>query len=331
MHHNRLVPLENRADWEAALDGLPHSFWHGWSAHHAISSGTGRNAYLFVHEDTVTGGRAACPFVERDWQGTTDIYTGSGFAGFTCAGKCPGARDAWNDMVRQRGYVCGYFALHPKTGCAELHMGVRPAHSLYTVDLADGAQAAVARSSRSVRRSLADWQELGSPYSEDRQQVKEFLLRHYSDFMDRVGARASGRWPARTLASMLDDARIVMVGASDEQGICAAHTFAVGWPGADTHLNVSVREGRSFTTALLVWGMHRLAEGGCRWLHLGGGMSPGDHVAQSKQKYRPEVDVLPVACEVYDREVFDRLCLQMPARSQGASGFFPPYRDALSV
>jgi hypothetical protein len=322
----RLIPLECRADWEAALHGMNCSYWHTWRAHHALLAASGLRAYLFVHEEPGTGGRALCPFVERAWEGSVDIYTASGFTGFAARGDCPGACEAWDDMVRERGYVCGYFALHPEVADPSLHRGLAQTHPLYTIDLSQGAEAALAHASRTVRRSIASWQESGMQYVEDRETIARFVLSNYASFMQRAGARPHGTWAEETLRIMLADPEIVMVAAADEQGICAAHSFAIEGTGAEAHVSLSVREGRQHTTALIAWGIAQLAARGVLWLHLGGGITPGDAVARGKQKYHPAVRMLDVAREIYDASAYDRLCRLAGRDPTEASSFFPAYR-----
>lgn len=322
----RLIGLDDRAGWEAALRGLDCSYWHGWQAHRALLAGTASRAFLFVHED-VEGGRAACPFAERDWGDAVDIYTPAGFGGFVASGECPQARAAWDAMVRDRGYVAGYFALHPEVSRTALHVGVVPSHPLYTIDLSEGADAALTRASRTVRRSLAEWERSACRYVEDRKAVSGFLAARYGEFMRDAGARAHAIWSAETLWCMLDDPDVLMVGAADEGGIRAAHSFAVRGTGAEAHLSLSVGHGREYTTALLAWGFRRLASLGVRWLHLGGGIRPDDGVARGKQKFHPRERVLLAAREIYDPAVYQRLCSASGHGPDPGTGFFPAYRD----
>jgi hypothetical protein len=330
MTQARLIPVASRDEWNEALKGVPHSYWHSWAAHNAITRGTGRPTFLFVHDDPESGGRAACPFAEREWEVHRDIYTATGFAGFAASGSCSNARSEWEAMVRERGYVCGYFAIHPCVGHVSLHSSVQPSHPLYILDLENGAEAALARASRSVHRSMADWREQGQHYLFDRSSISSFLLEHCDSFMDRLGATRTGRWANGSLESMLADPDLLMVGAADEHGICAAHTFALGNVGAEAHLNVSIRDGRAFTTALIVWGIHETAAKGARWIALGGGSSPGDSVAKSKEKYRPSTRVLQIAHEIYDADMFHHLCRATSAPADSVA-FFPPYRYQLAT
>ena len=39
--HQRLIPLENRLEWQMALTGIPHAFGHTWESCHAMHLTTG--------------------------------------------------------------------------------------------------------------------------------------------------------------------------------------------------------------------------------------------------------------------------------------------------
>jgi hypothetical protein len=229
-------------------------------------------------------------------------------------------------MVRERGYVCGYFALHPEMSIPSLHEGLVQTHPLYTIDLAHGAAAALARASRTVRRSIAAWHSAGIQYVEDRQVIAQFILSNYAGFMRRAGARPHALWTEDSLRTMLADPDILFVAVADDEGICAAHSFAIEGRGAEAHLSLSVREGRQHTTALIGWGLAQLAARKVCWLHLGGGITPGDAIARGKEKYRPTVRTLSVAREIYDAATYEDLCRLAGRGPCGETAFFPAYR-----
>jgi hypothetical protein len=321
----RIIGLSDREQWEEALLPIDHAYWHSWRANEALSRGTGQPAYLFTCERADGRGRAACTFAERIWADSVDIFTPAGFAGFVAKGDDSGVREAWLDFVASRGYVCGYFALHPKVCVSHVHDSISATNNLYALDLADGSEAVLAKASRTVRRSVGEWVKSRRDYVTDRPAIRDFLLREYPAFMSRAGANPQAIWSRPVLEAMLADPALLMVAAADELGVCAAYTFAVTGKGSECHLNVSTRDGREFTTALLAWGLQQLAGMGVRWLHLGGGVRPGDAIAQAKEKFKPDEASLLVAKEVYDPAAYRRLCEQS-GRDVGASGFFPSYR-----
>jgi hypothetical protein len=63
-------------------------------------------------------------------------------------------------------------------------------------------------------------------------------------------------------------------------------------------------------------------------LNLGGGIRPGDGVAQFKQRFGPKTLPLRSIKQVYQPETFSRLCGEVKADPNGRHDYFPPYRRA---
>jgi hypothetical protein len=323
----RLISVEEREEWQQALAGIPHSYWHRWETSHALALGSGLPTYLY----SIDGehGRAVCNFSERSWSGTTDIFTPGGFGGFTAIGNATWLREKWLGFVRLRGYVCGYFALHPELGCAEAHDALVQSNDLYVLDLGESADVVRAQADRSVKRALRDW--FPGRYVSDRAELSRFLIDHYSGFMAQKSASARSLWSEATLHAMAADPGLLMIGATDGQGLCAVHTFGMTSYGAECHLNVSIREGRLLTTPLIWWGIEQLAKRGVPWLQMGGGLEPDDSIARAKQKFRPRRMPFVAAKEIYEPEIYRTLCEQAGAEVCIETGYFPAYRSLAGV
>ncbi|MDD4914445.1 MAG: hypothetical protein PHW13_05330 [Methylococcales bacterium] len=322
--NNRLIGLDEPLAWSKALEGLPHGYWHGWQANQALYLGTGQPAYLFVHDDAASGGRAVCAFAERRWLDTVDIFTPGGFTGFASRGHCPGLHADWHALAAERGYVCGYFALHPVL--AAQYARTTATNDLYLLDLRIGEAALLEQADLNVRRAIRDWRQSGRPYVTDKQRLTAFILEHYATFMQTMQANQAAVWGTETLSAMCADPAVLMAGVADESGICAVYTFAVTPYDAECHLNISVRDGRRYTRALLWWGIRTLTGLNIPWLHLGGGVVRNDAIAQAKQRFRPICLPLLTAREIYRPDEFERLCRNAGRDPLSAAGFFPPYR-----
>ena len=320
---SRLIGIEERDAWHAALTGIPHGYWHGWDACAAIAKGTGLPTYLFACEDATTGARAACVFSEREWQGEVDIFTPAGFGGFVGVADATSLRAHWLTMIAERGYVCGYFALHPVLANPALHENLAETNTLYVLDLAAYPNLTF---DRSVRRDLRDWQQSGRSFVTDRDRLVDFVLQNYAPFMQSMNTNPASIWPQETLRTMCLDPNLMMAGVADEQGICAMYSFAMSAFGAEAHLNISVRGGREFTTALIGWGIGELAARRVPWLNFGGGIVRGDTVARAKEKFRPAHRSLTVAREIYRHESYRMLCESAGSDTAASGGFFPAYR-----
>ena len=320
---SRLIGIEQRDTWCEALTGISHGYWHGWDACAAMAEGTGLPTYLFACEDATTGARAACAFSDRQWQGEVDIFTPAGFGGFVSAGDATSLRAHWLAIAAERGYVCGYFALHPMLANHSLHENLADTNTLYVLDLAAHPNISF---DRSVRRDLRDWQKSGRSFVNDRNQLIEFVLQNYASFMHSMNSNPASIWSPETLGAMCGDPNVLMVGVADDQGICAMYSFAMSAFGAEAHLNISVRGGKEFTTALIGWGIGELAARRVPWLNFGGGIVRGDSVAKAKEKFRPMHRPLTVAREIYREDRYRALCDSAGVDADSASGFFPAYR-----
>jgi hypothetical protein len=322
-----LISVADRAAWQSALDGLPHSYWHTWEAHHALHLGSRLPTYLYCCSDPEGGSRLACPFSERTWGTEVDIFTAGGFAGFISTGTVSSAmKAAWSDFVNRRAYVCGYFALHPMLSDASMHSGTSASNGLYVLDLSAGAERVLAGCDRSVKRALREWADAKQTFVTDRGELTSFILERHNAFMRERKAAPGALWPAETLEAMCDSSNVLMAGVRDEEGLCAVHSFGMTPFGAECHLNVSTRNGRDFTTALLAWGIEKLSTARVPWLNMGGGVTPGDKVAQSKEKFRPQHLPLIAAGEIYNQPRYEELCAAAGQDASNFAGYFPAYR-----
>ena len=78
----------------------------------------------------------------------------------------------------------------------------------------------------------------------------------------------------------------------------------------------------------LLWSaVHRLIELGVQLLNLGGGLRPGDKLAQFKQRFGGQRRPLRALQEVYEPAAYAALCRQRGRNPAVRDGFFPAYRD----
>jgi hypothetical protein len=61
-------------------------------------------------------------------------------------------------------------------------------------------------------------------------------------------------------------------------------------------------------------------------LNLGGGVVPGDGIAEFKARFGTSRAPLSALAQVYQPDVFARLCADAGVDPDDRSGYFPPYR-----
>ena len=325
---DRLIGVNEPVAWRAALSALTHAYWHRWEPCYAASLASGHPTFLYVCADASGRVRAVCPFSERSWRGTTDIFTPVGFSGFAVEGPVAGVHEQWRAFVHSRGYVCGYFALHPLLGCRSLHDPLHDRNDLFVVDLSAGADVVISGSARQVRRSLADWRRSGLEFEHDSRVLTTFILKHYAEFMAGVRANPDAVWSREGLETLCHDDQTMMAGVTDAHGVCAVLLVGASPPCAEALINVSVREGRRFTRALTAWAIQELAGRGIQWFNLGGGVRRGDGVAEAKRRFRPLELPLWSAREVYRPSEYESFCNQVGvgAGRRDHHDYFPEYR-----
>jgi hypothetical protein len=190
------------------------------------------------------------------------------------------------------------------------------------MDLRGSEDEVRARLSQNRRRQLRAGP--GGELVEDRDELTAFLLGTYADFFARREAGAATNLSRETMAAIaaLDDVMIVGArGDSLESVALFGHTA----DGGDYLVNVSVPGGERHAVHLIWWAVQRLRAVGVEWLNLGGGVRPGDDLAEFKRRFgAAELPLLSLR-QVYRPDIYEELCRTAGVTS-ARDGRFPPYR-----
>ena len=323
MPSDRCIPLAERAEWEAALAGVPHVFGHTWGSCQALALG-GQEAVLYLAEEE--GRRLVCPLIERPFEGRLDVATPYGFSGLTGTGPWPGFSDRWGEFAAERGYVAGYLAINALFGDDSYAdpATVTVANQTYVLDLSRGIDAVWAGLSTNRQRQLRDW-EAGS-YEYGGEELASFFVEQYPLTMERKGAAERHRFPAATLAALCEAPNTFLVGARVKGRLESVSIFGHSPHAGDFLFNAAL-PGCAHHSAGLIWSaVHRLVELGIPWLNLGGGMSPGDSLADFKSRFGATPLPMRAVKAVYDPPAYEDLCRRYGADPGDRDGFFPAYR-----
>jgi hypothetical protein len=319
----RLVSLSEPEEWARALEGIPHVFGHTWGSCHALGLG-GDPAMLFVAKGE--GARVACPLIEREIDGLRDIATPYGFSGLTGTGPWPGFARHWQELAASRGYVAGYLAVNALFGDDTYAdpATVTVANETFVLDLRDGVDGAWSRLSTNRRRQLRDWR--AEDYDVDGEGLAEFFVAQYPLTMERKEAATRHRFPAETLAALCELRETFLVGARGEGGLESVSLFGYTPYAGDFVFNAAL-PGCAHHSVPLIWSaVHLLVERGVPWLNLGGGMSPGDSLADFKSRFGATPLPMRAVKAVYDQAAYEELCRRHGGDPTDRDGFFPAYR-----
>lgn len=267
-----------------------------------------------------------------------DFVTPYGYGGFLLDGEWQGKDRtelyrAYEDYLRQERAVAEFVRFHP--GLDNAH---RVEDFYEVIDLGNTVQ--LDTSSKEVI-----WQNLTS---KNRNMIRKALKSGvkvywgrepalfetfetiYNQTMDKVNADAYYYFGKEFYESILEDLkyRSLLFYAVYEGEIIAMSIILMGQTGIHYHLSASRREYQHLapTNLILYEAACFASEQGYRTFHLGGGLgSHKDHLYSFKKQFnRGEDRVFSIGKKIYDKAVYDRLCLLNEPDPE--SGFFPKYR-----
>jgi Acetyltransferase (GNAT) domain len=322
--HHELVPLADRAGWEAALENVPHSFFHTWNYNDAIAATTQLHPSLFVCHSTP--GRVVCPLIERPFERYVDVATPPGFPGPVGTYARSDFLDELALFANGRGWVSGYIALDPTLAEDSLASAADAFHhnDVYVLDLTAGETGVAKRLSRNRHRELRvhdDVRLIVLP-----EPIEEFLVARVGAHLRARGASPAACLSEETIRRLCRADQVWLVAAQLEGQIHAAAAFASTASSAVSVLHIATPHGRKLSVHLVWRAVRHYAEKGVAQLNLGGGVRPGDSVAEFKRRFGARVVPLVSLRQVFDQSTFRQLCARAGQDADDRSGYFPPYR-----
>jgi len=118
-----------------------------------------------------------------------------------------------------------------------------------------------------------------------------------------------------------------LLGAGTDDQLEAVSVFGYTRHAGDFLFNASLPGGERHSAALLWSAVHRLAELSVPVLNLGGGLSPGDSLAQFKQRFGAQRQPMYAAKMVFDAAAYADLCRRTGRDPAARQGYFPAYRS----
>lgn len=318
------IPLESASAWRDAFYGIKHTFGHTWENCYAMHMTTGHKTYLYCFESETS--RMVCPVSERDYQGHGDILKPFGFSGFVGEGVCPDFGSYWKEFARKQGYVCGYLGINPIFDYSSLFDAdeICEHDVIHVLDLSPDVDEIFSRLHHGRRRGLKAWNGGAAELVFDRPALKKFFLENYTEFHRKKNSAAFYFFSNETLEFLLNQENVMLVGAGRDGKLEAVTLFAFTADAADALFNISIPEGQQHSSGLIWCGVKQLKALNIPLLNLGGG---GGGCADFKKRFG--CNVLPLKClkQVYQADVYERLCRTRTVGPGSRSGYFPVYRQ----
>lgn len=321
------ISLDSPTAWKQALEGIEYSFGHTWENCYAMYLTTGLRTFLYSFENEY--GRIVCPISEREFEGYVDIVKPSGFSGFVGRGSVPGFAHRWKKFAKERGYICGYIGLNPIHDCSD-HFGPQEIYpyindqcNIYVLDLTPSYDELFANLSTNRKRQLRHWNRIQDDLIIERSILTDFFLDNYIRFYTEKDALATYYYNKSTVSFLLSLDNVIMVGARSGGKVVAVSIFTYTPYEGEYLFNVSLPEGGHYGVPLLWHGINELKSLHVPILNLGGGWAG---MAEFKRRFGASTLPMKVLKQIYEPEVYRKLCRLAKVDPDDMTGYFPAYR-----
>ncbi|MCX5848718.1 MAG: hypothetical protein NTW65_04650 [Deltaproteobacteria bacterium] len=322
----RCISLVNPSEWKDALKGIKHAFSHTWENCYAMHLTTGLPTYLYSIE--IGESQIVCPISERTFGGYTDIFTPYGFSGFISNKHCPEFPGYWKEFVERKKYVCGYIQINPILEDSSLFYSIDSFHynNVHILDLKLTLEELFMNLSNNRKPQLKHWDEISKKITYDKSILLDFFLNHYHNFMQSRNVSGTYNFARDTLSFLANLENVLIVGLQNLGRVEAVSLFGYSPIVGDYLFNISLPEGKVYTTALLWAGVIRLQSMGVKILNLGGGVRADDTIDLYKRRFGGKQLPLKSLKQVYNRHIYEQLCQHINADPYEKMGYFPAYQ-----
>ncbi|MDQ3019866.1 MAG: hypothetical protein M3R36_04745 [Bacteroidota bacterium] len=322
------ISLESPLEWKEALKGIKHSFAHTWENCYAMHRTTGFDTYLYFFErDNI---KIICPVAEREYNGYKDIVTPFGFSGFIGNKDFSEFKNYWNEFVQRKNYICGYISLNPAFQ-NESYFDKKESFqstSIYFIDLKLSLTELFENLDVNRKRQVKNYKKAEASFIYDRKILTDFFVNNYYNFLKRINASDANYFTLETLEFICSLENVFMVGAGKLDNIEAVYIFSFTDYEGGCMFNVATEEGRRHSPSLLWCGLKFFRSKKIPLMNLGGGIIEGDNVAMSKQRFGAYKLPFINLKQVYDVNVYNKLCAEKNIDANDLNGYFPAYRKA---
>ncbi|HAY32512.1 MAG TPA: hypothetical protein PK536_01060 [Ignavibacteria bacterium] len=325
MSIHRIIPSDS-TEWDKTLEGINHSFAHTRQSCLAMKLTTGYNTYLYVFEkDNVI---IVCPLAERKFNSYTDIVTPYGFSGFTGNGLHPDFLKYWDEFTKENNFVCGYLSQNPLFTKKDYYHSEDSYSNtnLYFLDLRQSLTELFDNLDANRKRIIKNFRQAEASFTYNKTSLTEFFISNNHNFLKSINASEANYFKRETLEYICGLENVYMAGAVEKDKIVSVYIFAHTEYSADCLFNVPLPEGRKYAPTLLWAGLKYYKSKKIPVMNLGGGLKEDDSIAMSKERFGAYKLPFINLKQIYNKNVYEKLCAEVNADKDDMNGYFPAYR-----
>ncbi len=313
-----ILSLADRQQWEQAeaLGAMPSQCWR-YAAALALSGYEPRLAIV-----DAGGSRLLLPYVERPWNGHTDISTMPGLSGASIRPASSAPLVHWQEFAALEGWITGYIQLAAES-YPNVPVDANPVHHTHMFLLDLSVWDAHRTPSLIIRRKVASALRAGAIICDDRPALSACLRRLYPETLSRYGRKPL--LSDATLDEWSRDPQNLLIGVSLSGVVEGVHLIHVHGGGAELHLVGMNQSGRGLSALLYAAAIERLQAMGVTRYNLGGGGDPGDGLFRFKSWLGATPVPLQSIRHIYDSRQYESLCADSGVSAD--STWFPAYRS----
>lgn len=325
------VTLEEVANWQALLSHCPHSAYHTHQFCTALQLAHGHSIRLYHASLDSERIHIVAPMAFKTIDAKRLVYSPYGYAGFT--GTCQISEDdfqaAFVDFMQTQGYITGYFTLHalfhPFVPSKMMTPTITyPALSSYCVNLSQDIDNLYRALSNNHKRQLKKWATREATLVLDQAELQQAFLKLYPTFMSQKKAATVYDFGEAALAEIFASVPCYLIGVREQDNLVAVSVFIYTEHIADFFLHAACEGAHMYARKIMWEAICYFKEKQIPYLHLGGGISEDDGLANYKKQFAAKKYTNHCWKLIFNEATYQALCQQYQV-STSRDGYFPAF------
>ncbi len=324
----KLVPLNNQAEWEQTLQSVPHTYAHTHWYNLAMHLASKREIFLYTAE--ADNFRAICPISLRKKYSDDpyDVTTPYGFSGMITEGFFENYMETRNSFFKEQGFVCGHFAMHPffqnELGLSSNQLF--PGKKAYYIDLRKDIDTLYSELSTDHRQRLKQW--INKKYKIETTKSTDYVdafVKLYDLSLQNRNTASIYNFGAEAWKALINSEFGFLFSIVVDNEIEASALFICFGDMVDYYMIASTPEGRQHARGIIWEAIQFFKNQNLSWMQLGCGVRDNDSLEQFKARFGGIAHTTYSLRQIYNSESYQALCEKYQTDPDNLQGYFPSY------